>query len=134
MEIAQTENIRTWSIDNIKVDIVNYPHPWIAPTTHLDGHRLAGVPDIAAMKLAAIAGRGSKKDFIDIYFLLEQFSLEQLLAFYEQKFTIGSTYIVLKSLTWFEDAEPDAPPRMLQKISWEQVKERILGAVSQFAG
>jgi len=54
--------------------------------------------------LSAITGRGSRKDFIDLYFLLQEFNLKALLDFYTEKFYDGSPFLVLKSLTYFEDA------------------------------
>jgi glutamate synthase domain-containing protein 1 len=84
------------------------------------------------MKLAAVAGRGSKKDFIDIYFLLKEFSLSELLAFYNQKYSDGSSFMVLKSLTYFNDADDDPNPVMLIPTSWEQVKTYIAKEVGAF--
>lgn len=63
--LQQTENIHIYNIGNIKVDIVNYPYPWLKPPLKMDGLNLGAIEDIAAMKLSAITGRGSKKDFID---------------------------------------------------------------------
>lgn len=57
-----------------------------------DQIKLAGKIDIAAMKLSAITDGGSKKDFIDLFFLLEEFSFEELLNFYVQKYHDGSTF------------------------------------------
>ena len=78
------------------------------------------------MKLAAITGRGTKKDFIDIYFLLKGFHLRELLDFYNEKFPDGSEFLVLKSLTYFADAET---PVMLDQIYWEDIKIFINGTV-----
>jgi predicted nucleotidyltransferase component of viral defense system len=95
----------------------------------IDGIRLVSKKDIAAMKLNAIAGRGSKKDFIDVYQLLKDFSLVEMLAFYSQKYPNGSEFMVLKSLLYFDDAEIEPDPIMLIPISWNQVKERIINEV-----
>ncbi len=81
--------------------------------------------DIAAMKLAAITGRGTKKDFIDIFFLLQIFSLEEMLGYYLQKFTDETVFTCLKSLTYFPDAETDIPPVMLMDVKWEDVKTSV---------
>ena len=86
-----------------------------------------GLPDIAAMKLAAVAGRGRKRDFYDIHFLLQQFSLRQIIDFYNQKYEDGSEMMVARSLTFFDDADTDEPPRLLASdISWSDVKKKIL--------
>ena len=75
--VKESKNIHIYLIDGVKVDIVNYKYDWIDTPVEDDGIRLAGVKDIAAMKVAAIIGRGTKKDFIDLYFLLKQFGLTQ---------------------------------------------------------
>ena len=78
------------------------------------------------MKLAAVTGRGTKKDYIDIYFLFDEFSLEEMLRFYRQKFPDGSEFMVLKSLVYFEDAEQENLPVMLREVNWESVKAKIV--------
>ncbi len=124
--INQSANIKTYLINNIKTDFVNYPYQWLNSPLVQDGIRLTSKADIAAMKLAAVTGRGTKKDFIDIFILLEYFTLKEMFQFYCSKFPEGSEFLVLKSLTWFEDAEPDRMPVMLTQINWEDVKTRIL--------
>lgn len=88
--------------------------------------------DIAAMKLAAITGRGSKKDFVDLYFLLNYFSFNEMLSFYTQKYPDGSAYLLLKSMTYFEDAESEPMPDMLVSLSWQQVKDSLLDTVFEY--
>src|SRR6056297_2024540 len=124
--INETQNIKTYTIENIKVDFVNYPYSWIDKIISKDGIRLVGMRDIAAMKLSAITGRGTKKDFIDLYFLLRYFNLNQMLNFYTQKYPDGSKFLVLKSLTYFEDAEDELAPVMLESVDWEEVKLKIV--------
>jgi predicted nucleotidyltransferase component of viral defense system len=86
--------------------------------------------DIAAMKLNAIAGRGSKKDFIDLFYLLNDFSMKQMLDFYHQKFFDGSEFMVLKSLTYFEEAENQPLPKMMKNnFNWESCKQKITAEV-----
>ncbi len=84
------------------------------------------------MKLAAITGRGTKKDFIDIYFLLNRFSFRQMLGFYEQKYHDGSLFMVLKSLSYFEDAEQDIMPKMFNEINWDKVKKKITETIYDY--
>ena len=81
--------------------------------------------DIAAMKLSAISGRGTKKDLVDISFLLRTFSLKQMIKFYLQKYDDGSEFLVLKSLTYFEDADKEMDPVMLERMDWEETKRLI---------
>jgi predicted nucleotidyltransferase component of viral defense system len=131
--IQQTENIHIYSINDIKVDVVNYPYPWLKPALNVDGLSLATIEDIAAMKLAAIAGRGSKKDFIDLYFILQRFSLKEILTFYSKKYHDGSVFLVLRSITYFDDAEEELMPKMLINISWNEIKRTILLHLKKYA-
>ena len=130
--LKKSSNINIFSINDVKVDFVNYTYPWLDETKSEDDLRLAGLKDIAAMKLAAVTGRGTKKDFIDIYFLLKQFSLKEMLQHYNNKYADGSEFLVLKSLTYFEDAEPEQQPVMLKNISWQAVKDTVLKAHSAY--
>lgn len=123
--IQNTANIHIYTINGVKLDIVNYPYPWLAPIVNQDDLYLAAVTDIAAMKLAAITGRGSKKDFIDIYELLKQFSLYQLIEFYKQKYHDGSVFLVLRSLAYFDDADDELMPKLFKSLSWDAVKTAI---------
>ena len=123
--LGNSKNIHTYLIDEIKVDIVHYEYPWLKDKIVSDEIHLAAIEDIAAMKLSAIIGRGSKKDFIDKYYILQQFDVAQLMSFYGQKFRDGSSFLVLKSLVYFEDADNEAMPLMFEDLSWEEVKITI---------
>lgn len=124
--LSQSPKILIFSINGIKVDFVDYNFGLLEPLTILEGIRLVSKKDIAAMKLNAIAGRGSKKDFIDVFQLLNEFTLTEMLTFYSQKYPNGSEFMVLKSMLYFDDAENEPDPLMIIPISWEEVKERIV--------
>ena len=129
--IKESKNIKIYQIDGIKVDIVNYSrYPWIEPPVQEDGITLAGIKDIAAMKVAAIIGRGTKKDFIDMNRLLHFFSLKEILDMYMRKYPDGSLFIALKSLAYFEDAESDPMPFMFDDTDWGVVKANIREAIA----
>jgi hypothetical protein len=85
------------------------------------------------MKLEAITGRGRKKDFIDLTFLLERYPWDTMLSWYRDKYPQGSEYLVLRSLVYFDDAEDDPMPVMLKPLDWETAKERIRVAVRRKA-
>jgi hypothetical protein len=123
--LNNSKNIHCFLIDDVKVDIVNYTYPWLSSQLEMDNLVLAKVEDISAMKLNAILGRGSKKDFIDLYFLLKQFSLKELVHFYNLKYKDGSEFLVLKSLVYFEDADVEEMPVMFDPINWEEIKRNI---------
>ncbi len=130
--VQKTENITIYSIEGIKVDIVNYTYPWLAPEKEADNIRLAQLGDIAAMKLSAVTGRGTKKDFVDISFLLQHFSLKQMIEFYSRKYYDGSEFLVLKSLTYFVDADQEQDPVMLRKMEWQDIKGSIVKNVEEY--
>lgn len=128
----QSRSVLNVFIDEIKVDFVAYRYPFIKPTSTTDGLRLAAPEDVAAMKLAAITGRGSRKDFVDLYFLLQDYSLPELFEFYHVKFPDGNDFLVYKSLTYFEDAELEPMPKMLIPTDWEEVKRTIIEQVKTY--
>jgi hypothetical protein len=124
-QLRKTQNIHVYLINGVKVDLVNYPYPWLNELVVKDNLKLAAIKDIAAMKIAAVTGRGSKKDFVDIYFLLKQMTLIDILNAYDQKFQDGSRFMALKSLIYFEDAEEDEMPLMIKPLTWQEVKNTI---------
>lgn len=130
--LNKTKNINIFLINDIKVDIVNYPYPWLSPPILTNDLKLANIKDIAAMKLSAITGRGTKKDYIDLFFLLNKFSIQEMFSFYSKKYHDGSEFLVLKSLTYFNDAEEDESPRMLIQQNWKTVKEHIKKVVRDY--
>lgn len=131
-KLNDSKNIHIYLINGIKVDIVNYTYPWIGKLITTNNLRLADQQDIAAMKLAAITGRGTKKDMYDLYFLLQQFSLSQMLNLYETKYKDGSLFLVLKSLVYFDDADEDIMPDLINPIPWDRIKNRILQAYLEY--
>lgn len=110
---------------SVKVDFVRHNYPLLAPIESVEGVRLFSLKDIAAMKLNAIANRGAKKDFYDVHALLSHFSLNDLLRFFEEKYQRRNSFTVIKSLTYFEDADMDPEPISLLDISWETIKSGI---------
>lgn len=130
--IKESKHIKIYMVDGIKVDFVNYTYKWIDDPLYEEGLCLASMRDIAAMKINAVEGRGTKKDFIDIYFLLKHFSLKQIFSFYSRKYPENSEFRALMSLTYFNDAELQIAPEMLMPVAWEEIKETISSAVRKF--
>ena len=130
--LSASKTIRVYNICNVKVDIVNYIYPWIDEPINENGLILASPKDIAAMKVNAVIGRGTKKDFIDIYYLLQHFSFEDMMRFYLKKYPDGSEYRALLSMTYFADADPQPMPYMFEKVGWEKMKRRICMEVEKY--
>ena len=131
--IKESRNINVFLIDGIKVDFVNYPYLWIDEAVQKYPIVLASPQDIAAMKINAIEGRGTKKDFIDLYFLLKHYSLQDLLNFYTQKYPEYSLFRALMSLTYFEDAENQFMPKMFVDVEWHEIKTCIRKEVAKIS-
>lgn len=119
-------------IDNLKVDVVKYKYPLIRDIINIENIRLANPIDIAAMKLAAITGRGKKKDFIDLYFLLKNYPIDDIASFYLEKYKDGNIFLVLRSLLYFDDADQDEDPVFFESIDWEEVKSTIKTTVNNY--
>lgn len=123
------ENTIKGSINEIQVDFIAHRYPLIGKPLKLEGISILAVEDIAAMKLNAIAVSGQRvKDFIDIYYLLEEFSLADLISFYKQKYAQYNEVNVLKSITWFNDVVTEDWPVILKgnNLKWDEVKDRIV--------
>ncbi len=129
--LKQSRNILITEIDGVKVDFVNYRYPMLRDIIEIEGIRLVSTADIGAMKFGAVAGRGRKRDFIDIFFLLKEFSLAELMSFYNEKYSDGSEMMVARSLTYFDDADGDKDMQMLKKTNWNDVKKLILKEVNK---
>lgn len=119
-------------LDDVKVSFLRYAYPLLFPLVEFEGTKLADERDIAAMKLDAVSSRGSKKDFVDIYFLLQKYSLSELIEIFEKKYAAikFNKLHILKSLSYFENADDEPTPIMLQPVSWEEVKKKIIAAAN----
>ena len=131
--LNRTDKILQVVIRGIKVDVIDYSrYGWIDTPVVDDGIVLASPRDIAAMKINAVEGRGSRKDFVDIYILLQHYTLSELLDFYSMKYPNYSIFRALLSLTYFDDAETQAMPKMFIPQTWEEIKEHISTKVREF--
>ncbi|NYE58570.1 nucleotidyl transferase AbiEii/AbiGii toxin family protein [Carboxydothermus ferrireducens] len=119
-------------LDGVRVTWLYYPNPLLKPLIedkNIPGLFLASIIDIGLMKLIAVSQRGSKKDFIDLFALAKSgIELSYLLKNLSQKFpnTTINYYHIIKSLTYFNDAEDEPMPRMLWENSWEEIKNFFL--------
>jgi len=121
-------------LDGVKVSFFHYKYKPIFPFVGIGkgGVKLADKRDIAAMKVDAISSRGTKKDFIDLYFLLQGYSLGDIVGFFEKRYR-GIEYNkmhILKSLVYFDDADREPMPIMLKRIAWDSVKKSIAKSVN----
>lgn len=118
------------TINYVKVDFIKFHYPFIRPFLVIENIRMASLEDIVAMKLDAITGRGSKKDFYDLFFLLQHYSIDELFSFYTEKYPHQTTFHVARSLTYFDDADIQPSPIVFDKtITWETVKQKIISVI-----
>lgn len=137
-------DLRTLSVDagtlhveaeGIRTSFLEYRYPMLQSPEDLPdfGCRLASLQDLACMKLSAIAGRGSRKDFVDVYALGRTgFDVAGMASSYQRKFQIEDVGHVVMSLTYFDDADEEDMPEMIWDVGWEEVKRAIEGWITDY--
>jgi hypothetical protein len=124
--ILESPNTLITTINGIKVDFIRFKYGFAYPIIFEDQIRLANIKDIASMKLDAITGRGKKKDFFDLFFLLKRYSLSELLSLYQEKYRHSTIFHVVKSISYFDEAEAEPDPIIIdKKVTWTKVKKAI---------
>lgn len=118
-------------INNVKVDLLTHNYPWVKPFNIVEGLPLASLADIAAMKLNAISGNGTRlKDFVDIAFLGKYFSLNEMTDYFTQKYSNVNSIIAVKSLCYFDDIDFDVQIEYIEaQVEWKQISERLIEMV-----
>lgn len=119
-------------IENLKVDLYNWAVPFIGEPYISEGLRLASLKDIAAFKLDAITTRKTKKDYYDLYFLLNKLSLEEMVSAYKEKYPYNSSKNVIVGLSSCSAADNDEQPELLKPVSWTEVKIALINEVLQY--
>ncbi len=122
------------SFSNLRFSFFHYDYPLVEFPLKYQMTNVAGVKDIGAMKILACVSRGTKRDFIDLYFLCRQISpLENLLGMYDSKYgNLDSLMMhIKKSLVYFIDAEQDEMPAMIVETEWEDVKRFFIKEVKK---
>ena len=112
-------------LGGVRISFFRYRYPLIVEPGSVLGVNVAGIEDIAAMKLDAISRRGTRRDFIDLYFIAQSgLAVSETLQWYQRKYVGLNLNLVhlVKSLAYFADAETDPMPQMLVELSWDEVK------------
>ena len=125
------------AISGVRLSLLEYRYPLLQPSDVWPecGCVVASLDDLSSMKLSAIAQRGSRKDFFDLYALGSRHrSLARMLELYTRKFSIEDIAHVLYGLSYFDDADREPMPNMLWEIDWESAKQAIQGWVREVAG
>lgn len=131
---SQDEGTLNGALNGVKISFFKYPYKLLFPTKEYDGVHLADERDIAAMKILAISDRGSKKDFVDLFVLLEKYTLEDIFKFFNEKYKEYNYNMlhIFKSLVYFFDADLDPEPVYIHPILWTEVKKVITKAVGEY--
>lgn len=132
--VSRTENILHCFLNSFEISFFKVKYPLIDKTLLYKKLEIASLLDLFLIKLQAIAGRGSKKDFIDIYYLLKIFSLDDTNRNYERKYGISfqSDIHLHKSLVYFDDADKRVMPELFEDISWSDIKAEIINKVTSY--
>ncbi len=132
--VAKASHTLHATIQETKVSLLGYTYPVLFPQALFRDVPIADARDIGCMKVSAIASRGTKRDFIDLYETCVRFGLAEILTLFARKYAHANynrTHI-LKSLTFFTDAEKDPMPHMLLPRTWEEVKRFFRREATRF--
>ncbi|MBU1176962.1 MAG: nucleotidyl transferase AbiEii/AbiGii toxin family protein [Patescibacteria group bacterium] len=121
---AEEKDTLDLTLSNVKLTFLGYSYNLLFPLINYQGIKLADYRDIACMKLDTVSSRGSKKDFIDLYFIFKEISFDELFELFEKKYSKikFNKLHILKSLNYFIDADKNPMPIMIEDISWREVK------------
>ena len=130
----QETNTVSCLIDNkIQLSFFGYKYPLLQPVVQTEYFSVASVADIGCMKLAAITSRSLEKDYVDLYFILRLVHLVDLLKLCRQKYHSLDTGLILKSLAYFDDVQPE--PILFKgnnKVEFEVIKTTIQSIVADY--
>lgn len=115
--------------NGVKMSYFQYDYPLLENTTFFEGVAIAHMHDIAAMKLVAICDRSTKKDYVDLYTLVHHgLSLDAMFELYEKKYQKfeSNKFTIIKSLTYFDEAQNDSMPKMFTPLSWDTVQSFLV--------
>lgn len=115
MDLNTVSHMISYRGREIKTEYITYKYDLLKPIHTINGISILDLEDLVAMKLSAINGQGAKKDFVDVYFLLERFSLKEMISLYMKKYKIQNSFQIIKSLLYFSDVDIEPDPIFLQK-------------------
>ena len=121
------KNTLKGEINGVQVDVLTHAYPLVNELKTDEGIRLASIEDIAAMKLNAIVGNGTRaKDFLDIAYISCHLSLEQMMQAYEKKYKSINPFVVIRSLAHTDDVVKNVPIQLIGEVySFEPIKYRL---------
>lgn len=133
-KISQQKDTLFCKINDVDISFFWYSYPLIEKPANCQGVSLANLADIAAMKLVAVGHRPAQRDYIDIFYLLEKFTLEEMFSFAHRKYPNFNSYLAVRALSYFEDLK-DSKKRIKvldPDYSWEKAKNKIFAEVKKY--
>lgn len=121
-------------VGGVQFSVFRYRYDLLAPTIRLDGCQLASLGDLAAMKLAAVCGRATKKDYVDVHALMSlgRMPLSAMASAFAMKYPTGDPSAAVRAVGYFQDTEKQTMPAMLNKTTWKNVKDGLSRSVATF--
>lgn len=122
------------NVNNVKISFFKYDYPVLFKFKKFNGVKIADPRDIGCMKISAISSRGTKRDFVDLYFICKKIiPLEKLLNLFQKKYkkVKYNPLHILKSLIYFEEAENEPMPKMIIKVKWRDIKKFFVQEVKK---
>jgi predicted nucleotidyltransferase component of viral defense system len=134
--ISEGEGYLIVEVEGLKISIFKYDYPFLEKPVKYEGIPVAGILDIASMKVVAISQRGTKRNFIDLYFILQYMPFHKLAEHMVRRFgkeRVNPVHIG-KSLVYFSDAESNPEPEYVKgrEVSWDKIKKFFRQHVKQF--
>jgi hypothetical protein len=117
----------------LHIGFFGYGYPLLEPADLLENVAIASLVDGGLMKLDALISRGSRKDYIDLYFIAQQIPLPNLLALGQTKYRHARDFelMAVESLVLFENADRDVQPTMRVQVAWEEVRQFFIDQAQQ---
>ncbi len=133
-EVSRAKDTLFVRIDAVSSSFFWYQYSLVSPLIKTEGPLLASLEDIAAMKLIALTGRASKRDYVDISYLIKTLGLAKMFAIAKKKYPPFNPYIVRRALTFFDDIEKEKGRIKIfdKKFSWEKAKKEIFEEVKKY--
>ncbi|PIZ47462.1 hypothetical protein COY29_05170 [Candidatus Woesebacteria bacterium CG_4_10_14_0_2_um_filter_39_14] len=128
IKTSLAKNTLFCTLKTVDCSFFTYPYKLLKKPVLKRGMAVVSLEDIAAMKLLAVNRRPAKRDYVDVYYLLEKFSLGEMIDFAKEKFPNFNFYYLLRALSYFEDIKDDERRKIQmtdKNFSWEAAKNKL---------
>lgn len=121
-------------VEGVKVSFFHYPYAMLHPTLPLDIIQVAHLEDILCMKVNDIINRGSRKDFVDVYFIIKELhvSTKRCVELFTTKYGRYNPLVILKAMVYFEDADKEPELKTLKPVRGKRSKSFLLTGLQSY--